>query len=315
MSTDLIASSPSLTESLAEIAAVDGSIPRDAALAMFRRHLARTQHQLQRAFEHDELSGLTAAAALAGHMDAVVMALMDYTSAVARPNAPDRMTVVATGGYGRGFLAPFSDIDLLFLTEADPSEATLAAVEFILYFLWDLGLKVGHATRSVEECLAEARSDATVRTTLLDARCVVGEAGLFAEFRRRFRADCLDLGAAEFIRVKQAERAARHRRYGDSPFLVEPNVKEGRGALRDLHYLHWVAAYVFDLRDIEELLSKDGPFGPMLTLREARHFRRALDFLWTVRFHLHYVAGRPEERLTFDLQPIVGARMGYTRHG
>ncbi len=85
--------------------------------------------------------------------------------------------------------------------------------------------------------------------------------------------------------------------------------------MRDLHYLHWIATYVFDLRDIEDLLSKDGPFGPMLTLREARHFSRALDFLWTVRFHLHYVAGRPEERLTFDLQPIVGARMGYTRHG
>ncbi|MCB8873985.1 [protein-PII] uridylyltransferase [Acidisoma silvae] len=315
MTTDTIASSPSLSDALAEIAAMDGSISREAALAAFRRHLARTQHLLQQAFERDELSGLTAAAALAGHMDAVVVTLMDYTGSVARPNAPDRMTVVATGGYGRGFLAPFSDIDLLFLTDADPSEETLAAVEFMLYFLWDLGLKVGHATRSVEECLTEARSDATVRTTLLDARCLVGEKPLFDEFRRRFRAQCVELGAAEFIRVKQAERAARHRRYGDSPFLVEPNVKEGRGAMRDLHYLHWVANYVYDIRDVDDLLSIDGPYGPMLTLREARHFRRAQDFLWTVRFHLHYVAGRPEERLTFDLQPIVGARMGYTRHG
>lgn len=315
MSSDTTVSSPTLSEALSEIAAIDGSIAREAALSAFRRHLSRTQHQLQHAFERDELSGLTAAAALAGHMDAVVVALMDYTTSVARPNAPDRMTVVATGGYGRGYLAPFSDIDLLFLTESDPSSETLAAVEFMLYFLWDLGLKVGHATRSIEECLTEARSDATVRTTLLDARCLVGEVQLFTEFRRRFRALCVELGAAEFIRVKQAERAARHRRYGDSPFLVEPNVKEGRGAIRDLHYLHWVANYVFDIADVEEMLSKDGPYGPMLTLREARHFRRALDFLWTVRFHLHYVAGRPEERLTFDLQPIVGARMGYTRHG
>ena len=315
MSSDTTVSSPTLSEALSEIAAIDGSIAREAALSAFRRHLSRTQHQLQHAFERDELSGLTAAAALAGHMDAVVVALMDYTTSFARPNAPDRMTVVATGGYGRGYLAPFSDIDLLFLTESDPSSETLAAVEFMLYFLWDLGLKVGHATRSIEECLTEARSDATVRTTLLDARCLVGEVQLFTEFRRRFRALCVELGAAEFIRVKQAERAARHRRYGDSPFLVEPNVKEGRGAIRDLHYLHWVANYVFDIADVEEMLSKDGPYGPMLTLREARHFRRALDFLWTVRFHLHYVAGRPEERLTFDLQPIVGARMGYTRHG
>jgi [protein-PII] uridylyltransferase len=307
--------SPTLSEALAEIISADGAMPRDAALAVFRRHLSRTQLQLQQAFERDELSGLTAAAALAGHMDGVVQALMAYTSATARPAASDRMAVVATGGFGRGYLAPFSDIDLLFLTEADPSEATLAAVEFMLYFLWDLGLKVGHATRSIVECLEEARADATVRTSLLDARCLIGEVALFTEFRARFRAACAEAGGGEFIRVKQAERAARHRRYGDSPFLVEPNVKEGRGALRDLHYLHWIAAYVFDIADVEELLAEDGPFGPMLTLREARHFRRAMDFLWTVRFHLHYIAGRPEERLTFDLQPIVGARMGYTRHG
>ena len=305
---------PTLTDALAELSA-DGALPRDAALAAFRRHLARMQHQLQHAFERDELSGLAAAATLASHMDGVIAALMDYTAETVLSAATDRMAVVATGGYGRGYLAPFSDIDLLFLTEADPSPQSLAAVEFMLYFLWDLGLKVGHATRSIEECLVEARGDATIRTTLLDARCLVGEAAMFSEFRRRFRLQCADLGAADFIRVKQAERAARHRRYGDSPFLVEPNVKEGRGALRDLHFLHWIASYVFDTDDIRDLLTKEGPFGPMLTPREARHFNRASDFLWTVRFHLHYVAGRPEERLTFDLQPIVGARMGYTRHG
>ncbi|MBW4023645.1 MAG: [protein-PII] uridylyltransferase [Proteobacteria bacterium] len=304
-----------LTDALAEIASDDGLLPRDAALAAFRRHLARMQHQLQNAFERDELSGLTAAATLAAQMDGVIAALMTYTTTVALPAPADRMTIVATGGYGRGYLAPFSDIDLLFLTEADPSPRTLAAVEFMLYFLWDLGLKVGHATRSVEECLSEARGDATIRTTLLDARRLIGEEPLFTDFRRRFRALCVELGAADFIRLKQAERAARHRRYGDSPFLVEPNVKEGRGALRDLHFLHWIATYVFDTDEISDLLSKEGPFGPMLTPREARHFNRASDFLWTVRFHLHYVAGRPEERLTFDLQPIVGARMGYTRHG
>ena len=315
MSNSAAALCPLLTDALAELA-VDGVLPpRDAALAAFRRHLARMQHQLQYAFERDELSGLAAAATLAEHMDGVITALMEYTESTVLAGLPDRMAVVATGGYGRGYLAPFSDIDLLFLTQADPSPESLAAVEFMLYFLWDLGLKVGHATRSIEECLTEARADATIRTTLLDARCLVGEEPMFAEFRRRFRALCGEMGAADFIRVKQAERAARHRRYGDSPFLVEPNVKEGRGALRDLHFLHWIATYVFDTDDIHELLKKEGPFGPMLTPREARHFNRASDFLWTVRFHLHYVAGRPEERLTFDLQPIVGARMGYTRHG
>jgi [protein-PII] uridylyltransferase len=309
------AQATSLTDALAELAAEEGGIARDAALAVFRRHLARMQHQLQNAFERDELSGLAAAEALAGHMDGVITALMLYATTDAVPDAPDRIAVVATGGYGRGYLAPFSDIDLLFLTEAAPSDRTLSAVEFMLYFLWDLGLKVGHATRSVAECLTEAQADATIRTALLDSRCLVGEQALFTDFRREFRQQCAASSAAEFIRVKQAERLARHRRYGDSPFLVEPNVKEGRGALRDLHFLHWVANYIFDIDDVQDLLTKDGPFGPMLTLREARHYNRAADFLWTVRFHLHYVAGRPEERLTFDLQPIVGARMGYTRHG
>ena len=134
---------------------------------------------------------------------------------------------------------------------------------------------------------------------------------MFGEFHRRFRAACKEAGAAEYIAAKQAERAVRHRRYGDSPFVVEPNVKEGRGGLRDLQTLYWIARYVFDTQTMGELAD----LGGILTQQEARHGRRAWEFLWTVRFHLHYVAGRAEERLTFDLQPVVGARMGYTRHG
>jgi [protein-PII] uridylyltransferase len=304
-----------LSDALAELAGEAGGVAREAALGAFRRHLARVQHQVQHAFERDEISGLAAARHLACQMDAVIATLVAYTQNDAVPGATDRMAVVATGGYGRGYLAPFSDIDLPFLTEADPSDRTLHGVEFMLYFLWDLGLKVGHATRSISECLAEAKRDATIRTTLLDARCLVGDEELFANFRNTFRGQCREAGAAEYIRVKQAERSSRHRRYGESPFMVEPNVKEGRGGLRDLHFLHWIASYVFDIDSVQDLLTKNGPFGPMLTTREARHFNRSADFLWTVRFHLHYVAGRPEERLTFDLQPIVGARMGYTRHG
>ncbi len=120
---------------------------------------------------------------------------------------------------------------------------------------------------------------------------------------------------AEFIAAKQAERAARHRRYGESPFVVEPNIKEGRGGLRDLQTLYWMARYVFGTQTMAELVGENSPGGGLLTEVEAKHARRAWDFLWTVRFHLHYVAGRAEERLTFDLQPVVGARMGYTRHG
>ena len=291
-----------------------GGLSRDAALGAFRRHLARIQHHVQETFEQEGLSGLEAARRLSALIDGLVVALFAHATG---PDGPgrigERLSIAATGGYGRGVLAPFSDIDLLFLTQATPAPATLRVVEYMLYFLWDLGLKVGHATRSVAECLAEAGRDTTVRTSMLDARPVAGDAALFDDFAAQFRANCREAGPAEFFAAKQAERAARHRRYGDSPFLVEPNVKEGRGGLRDMQTLYWMARYVFGITTVGELVGPEGP--GLLQEMEARHARRSWDFLWTVRFHLHYVAGRAEERLTFDLQPVVGARMGYTRHG
>ena len=210
---------------------------------------------------------------------------------------------------------PFSDIDLLFITGDAPADATKAAVEYILYLLWDLGLKVGHATRSVAECIAEARRDFTVRTSMIDARLLAGEPALFDAFQDSFLNFCKQDGAGSFIVAKQAERDARHRRYGESPFLVEPNIKEGRGGLRDLQTLYWMSRYVFGTQVMGELVGPESPGGGILTQMEAKHARRSWDFLWTVRFHLHYVAGRAEDRLTFDMQPVVGARMGYTRHG
>jgi [protein-PII] uridylyltransferase len=300
-----------LSDALAGLAREDGGIPRDAAVGAFRRHLARIQSYVQHAFEHEQISGLQAARLLGALIDGVVSALFDHASNHAELGPVGRLGIAATGGYGRGVLAPFSDIDLLFLTDLHPAPETLRVVEYMLYFLWDLGLKVGHATRSIEDCLTEGAKDTTIRTALLDARFLIGDKALFADFHRRFRTACKEAGAAEYIAAKQAERAVRHRRYGESPFVVEPNVKEGRGGLRDLQTLYWIARYVFDTQTMGELAD----LGGILTQIEARQGRRAWEFLWTVRFHLHYVAGRAEERLTFDLQPVVGARMGYTRHG
>ena len=307
----------------AAVAAADPALPlpgapRSAAVAAFRRHLARIQGSVREAFEQGRLAGVPAAQRLAALTDGLIASLYRYAAGDATSGADrliEPLALVATGGYGRGVLAPFSDIDLLFLTQTEPSPATLRAVEFMLYFLWDLGLKVGHATRSIEECLAAAAADTTVRTTLLDARCLAGDAALFTEFTGRFRAACREWGVGEFIADKQAERAQRHQRYGESPFLVEPNIKEGRGGLRDLQTLYWLARYALGTGGIAELVDPTGPGGGLITEREARFGRRSWDFLWTLRFHLHYVAGRAEERLTFDLQPVVGARMGYTRHG
>jgi [protein-PII] uridylyltransferase len=305
------ASISALSAALAALAEDGAPVPRDAALGAFRRHLARIQQHVQHAFEQDQITGLQAARLLGKLTDGLISALYEHATSDTGFGEPEHLSVAGTGGYGRGVLAPFSDIDLLFLTAEDASRQTLQVVEYMLYFLWDLGVKVGHATRSIEDCLVEGAKDTTIRTALLDSRHIAGDAKLFADFHARFRAACKHAGVAEYIAAKQAERDVRHRRYGDSPFVVEPNVKEGRGGLRDLQTLYWIARYVYDTQTMGELAD----VGDVLSPSEAKHGRRAWEFLWTVRFHLHYVAGRAEERLTFDLQPVVGARMGYTRHG
>ncbi len=302
-----------LATALLAVTAGDGTLPREAALAVFRRHLARIQNHVQERFEAGGLNGLAAGRLLGRLTDGVIESL--YAHARSRHRSEEPLAVVATGGYGRGVLAPFSDIDLLFITTAQPDTATLSTVEFMLYFLWDLGLKVGHATRSIAECLIAAGEDITVRTALIDARRLAGDAALATSFEVRFLAFCAESGAGGFITAKQLERDIRHRRYGETPFLVEPNIKEGRGGLRDLQTLYWMTRYVFGTQVMGELVGPESPGGGILTANEAKHARRSWDFLWTVRFHLHYVAGRAEDRLTFDLQPVVGARMGYTRHG
>ena len=305
-----------LTDALAVLSAETSErVPREAVLAAFRRHLARIQSHVREAFEQDQISGLQAGRLLAALTDGVIAALFEHVVSPAALGPPDRLSLAATGGYGRGVLAPFSDIDLLFLTARRPSKHALQVVEYILYFLWDLGLKVGHATRSVDECLSEGAKDATIRTSLLDARRLAGDEKLFNDFQERFRAACVRIGARGYIAAKQAERDVRHRRYGDSPFVVEPNIKEGRGGLRDLQTLYWLARYVFNTETMADIAQLDMPGSRIITIEEARRARRSWEFLWTVRFHLHYVAGRAEDRLTFDVQPVVGARMGYTRHG
>ena len=291
-------------------------VPREDAVTLLRRHLGRIQNRVQRAFEAHDLSGLSAARWLGSLTDTVMVGIHAYTEAMLPPAGGDKpWALVATGGYGRGVLAPFSDIDLLFLTDGPMGTRTKQSVEFMLYLLWDLGLKVGHATRSRADCIVDAKGDATVLTALLDARHIAGEEAVFRRFEADFRKARAEWGLRPFLVAKRAERTHRHSRYGESPFLVEPHVKEGRGGLRDLQTLYWLARYAFNVQRMPELVGPETPGGGLLLPEEARAIRRAWDFFWTVRFHLHLVTGRAEERLTFDLQPVVGARMGYTRHG
>jgi [protein-PII] uridylyltransferase len=225
------------------------------------------------------------------------------------PSETERIAVVATGGYGRGLLAPGSDIDLLFLLPYKQTAWSESVAEALLYCLWDMGLKVGHATRSVSECIRQAKADMTIRTALLEARCLLGDSKLFEELMTRFDKEVVQGTAPAFVAAKLAEREERHRRAGQSRYLVEPNVKDGKGGLRDLHTLFWIAKYVYRVHEPEELIER-GVFAP----DEYRLFRRCEDFLWSVRCNMHFVAGRAEERLSFDVQREIAVRLGYTEH-
>ena len=225
------------------------------------------------------------------------------------PSEAEHMAIVATGGYGRGVLAAGSDIDLLFLLPYKQTAWGESVAEVILYCLWDMGLKVGHATRTVSECIRQSKADMTIRTAILEARFLLGERKLYDELMTRFDKEVVQGTAAEFVAAKLAEREERHRRAGQSRYLVEPNVKDGKGGLRDLHTLYWIAKYVFRVQEREELIEKG-----VYDRREYRRFRRCGDFLWAVRCHMHFLTGRAEERLSFDIQREIAVRLGYTEH-
>lgn len=217
------------------------------------------------------------------------------------------VAVAAVGGYGRREFFPYSDLDLLFLFDpADSAEATRIA-EFILYVLWDLGLKVGQAHRTIDECIELARKDFTIRTSLLDARFIEGRKPLFEQFQSRFTAEILSGEALQFVEAKLAERDARHQRFGDSRYMLEPNVKEGKGGLRDLHTLWWMIRYLYPIRRMRDLVHMK-----LLTEEEFKTFNQARQFLWRVRIHLHYQSGRAEDRITFDRQHALAVAMGFS---
>jgi [protein-PII] uridylyltransferase len=222
------------------------------------------------------------------------------------PTEGERLAVIAVGGYGRAEMAPFSDVDLLFLTPWKITPWAESVIETMLYILWDLRLKVGHASRTVKDCLRLARDDITIRTALLEHRPIAGDPTLARELRDRLRQDLFRATGPAFIEAKLAERDARHDRQGGQRYVLEPNVKEGKGGLRDLQTLYWIAKYLHGVDDTAELVRLG-----MLRREEYETFEQAEDFLWAVRCHLHLIAGRAMDQLTFDVQVDVAARMGY----
>lgn len=247
--------------------------------------------------------------------DSIVQALADFTLNHVYPTAEltkgERLAIVAIGGYGRAEMAPCSDVDLLFLLPYKRTPRVEQVVEYMLYLLWDLGWKVGHAVRSVDECIRLSLEDMTIRTSLLEARFLWGESALFAELRKRFAKDVMGVSGSvtAFIEAKMGERNDRHRKIGDSRYMLEPNTKEGKGGLRDLQTLFWIAKYAYQVDEVEGLVAKG-----VLLPEEALRFAKAESFLWAARCQLHYLTGRQEDRLTFDLQSAMARRLGYTEH-
>ena len=284
---------------------------RAGCAAIVGEALAEGRVELSRRLREAPSRGRDHAHAQSFLTDQLLRLVFDFVTTalypLANPTAAERLTLIAVGGYGRGEMAPYSDIDLLFLTPWKQTPWGEQVIETILYLLWDLKLKVGHATRSLDDMVRMAKADLSIRTALLEARYVWGDRPLYDEAAARFRKEIVAGNARSFIADKLAERDARHQKMGDSRYVVEPNLKEGKGGLRDLHTLFWIGKFAYQVETVEGLVEKG-----LLTAAELNQFRRAENFLWAVRCNLHDIAGRPEERLTFDVQRELSARLRYT---
>ncbi|MBV7257400.1 [protein-PII] uridylyltransferase [Pacificimonas sp. WHA3] len=283
---------------------------RATATEILRRTYEDGVAELNARIDADPGKGLAHANSRSFLTDQLIRLIYDFATQRLYPNsnptAAERLAVCAVGGYGRREMAPFSDVDLLFLTPGKLTAWSEQIIEAILYTLWDLGWKVGHATRSLDEMVRLSREDVTIRTAMLEARYLWGDQYLYDSAASKFTAEVTHGTERDFIQQKLAERDTRHERMGDSRYVVEPNVKEAKGGLRDLHTLFWIGKYTYRVDRAAELVDR-GLFEP----EEYRQFNRAENFLWSVRTLLHRLSNRAEDRLTFDMQRELAARLGY----
>ena len=219
----------------------------------------------------------------------------------------EHVTLVAVGGYGRGELNPFSDIDIMFLHDGGiPVQTVEDIAQKLLYFLWDMRLDVGYSVRMIHDCVEMAADDGTVKTALMDARYLKGSEPLFKDLSRAIFTQILPRSSDKFIKTKVVEMKARREKYGSTVYLLEPNLKEGEGGLRDLQTAMWVARVKFKFKNSRELIVKG-----VVTEEELDSYYAALDYLWRIRNELHYYCGRKNEQLTFDAQVHLATFLGY----
>ncbi len=221
------------------------------------------------------------------------------------PTEAEKLSIISVGGYGRREMAPFSDVDLLFLTPYKMTPWSENVIETVLYLLWDLKLKVGHSSRSIKDCLRLGSEDYTIRTAMLEHRFVCGDINLASQLNEKLWKNLFSGTAKDFISAKLKERENRHEKHGQR-YMVEPNVKEGKGGLRDLQSLYWIAKYVYQTQNISDLVDLN-----VFRSDEYLQFEQAEEFLWAVRCQMHHLADRAIEQLSFDLQVEVASAMGY----
>ena len=284
---------------------------RKYAVDILGAEMRRGRDVIAAALDAEPLRARAATRAYSWLTDCLVLAAhrlaTDVMHPLATPTESQRLSVVAVGGYGRGEMAPESDVDLLFLTPYKITGWAESVIESMLYILWDLRLKVGHASRTIRDCLRLGAEDFTIRTSLLEHRWLAGDTELAGDLRHRLWNDLFSGTEREFTEAKLDERETRHEKQGGQRYMVEPNVKEGKGGLRDLQSLFWIAKYTYRVTDKADLV-RQGMFTP----GEFDTFAQAENFLWAVRCQLHLITGRPNDKLTFDLQVAVAERMGYS---
>ena len=304
-----MSSSRKLPRGLVDLPAL-GSFDGDSAWGtVAREFLDETKNRLF--VEHEKgASGTAVVESYTAAMDYLLRELFVASSdlyAERFSRLEQRCALVAQGGYGRGELNPWSDIDLLFLCERSRGAFLENMAERIMYTLYDTRLQVGNAMRTTRECVKLAASDLKVKTALLDARFLCGDRELYDGFAASMENEVLKRGADRFFREKMEESAERHARYGDSVYLLEPEIKEGEGGLRDLHTAMWMAKVKFKTNKLDELVLKG-----VITAKERGEIAAARDFLWRVRNSLHFLTRQHQDQLRFEYQDAIAQMLGFT---
>lgn len=265
--------------------------------------------------QHDAgASGTEVVHLLSAHMDTMLSTLFNGILSEMGDDGQQltgHLTLVAVGGYGRGELNPYSDVDIMFLHDGSmPAPAVEAFAQKLLYFLWDLRLDVGYSVRTATDCVEMANQDTTIKTALIDCRFLVGHQPLFTTLHKTVYSQILPKGSDKFIKEKISEMQRRREKYGDTIYLLEPNIKEGEGGLRDLQTALWVAKVKYKFDEPRELVMKG-----ILSEAEMEVYHSALDHLWRIRNELHFHAGRKTDQMNFDLQVHLAGFLHYVDRG